>query len=113
MNISGNSVSLPPISYTALTLGRINKVMHDPLTSRELQVLSLWLLGLTMSGIGQLLSISHRTVESHLGHVREKLHVQSRFELLKLLLRLELFDDLFQLAKLLFGQSTPRINRGA
>jgi len=50
------------------------------LTDRELEVLRLAALGLTNKAIGFKLSISDRTVQSHLANIYEKLHVASRTE---------------------------------
>ena len=90
-------------------LVKVNTKLGEPATARELQVLSLWLIGLTMPSIGKLLVISPRTVESHLHHVREKLQLRSRVEVLFWLLSFDLYDDLFRLAKSLFRGKFPEV----
>jgi DNA-binding NarL/FixJ family response regulator len=52
----------------------------DDLTQRELDILSALSRGLTDREIAQQLYISVRTVQSHLAHIYEKLHVHSRTE---------------------------------
>lgn len=52
----------------------------DDLTQRELDILSALSRGLTDREIAQHLFISVRTVQSHLAHIYEKLHVHSRTE---------------------------------
>ena len=52
----------------------------DNLTQRELDILSALSHGLTDREIAQRLFISVRTVQSHLAHIYEKLHVHSRTE---------------------------------
>ena len=52
----------------------------DDLTERERDILSALSRGLTDREIAQQLFISVRTVQSHLTHIYEKLHVHSRTE---------------------------------
>lgn len=52
----------------------------DDLTRRELDILSALSHGLTDREIAQRLFISVRTVQSHMAHIYEKLHVHSRTE---------------------------------
>jgi DNA-binding NarL/FixJ family response regulator len=52
----------------------------DDLTQRELSIISALSRGLTDREIAQQLFISVRTVQSHLAHIYEKLHVHSRTE---------------------------------
>jgi two-component system NarL family response regulator len=52
----------------------------DDLTQRELDILSALSRGLTDREIAQQLYISVRTVQSHLAHIYEKLHVHCRSE---------------------------------
>lgn len=56
----------------------------EPLTARELDVLRLVVQGVRNSEIGQRLSISIKTVESHLTNIYGKLGVQSRAEAIAL-----------------------------
>jgi len=56
----------------------------EPLTSRELEVLRLVVRGARNSEIGQRLSISVKTVETHLTSIYGKLGVQSRAEAIAL-----------------------------
>jgi DNA-binding NarL/FixJ family response regulator len=65
-----------------LTSGRPGSAgaVAEPLTAREIEVLSLAARGLTNKAIGQSLSISDRTVQGHLANVYGKLGVGSRTE---------------------------------
>ncbi len=49
-------------------------------TQREMEVLPLLRLGLSNSRIAQQLGLKEKTVEKHLTHIYEKLHIQSRTE---------------------------------
>ena len=53
-----------------------------PLTPRELEIVGLVAEGLTNPDIARKLSISRRTVESHVDHVRQKLGLRNRQEIL-------------------------------
>lgn len=57
-------------------------VSHVPLhfTEREMQVLPLLRLGLSNFCIAQRLGLKEKTVEKHLTHIYEKLHIRSRTE---------------------------------
>jgi DNA-binding NarL/FixJ family response regulator len=58
-----------------------SKTPHvEPLTDRELAVLSLAAKGFTNKAIGMQLGISDRTVQGHLAHIFNKLHAGSRTE---------------------------------
>ena len=60
--------------------GKPVSIIPDDLTQRELEILSALSHGLTDRDIAQQLYISVRTVQSHLAHIYEKLHVHSRTE---------------------------------
>jgi two-component system NarL family response regulator len=64
----------------AETGGKSTATNPDDLTQRESDILSALSRGLTDREIAQQLSISVRTVQSHLAHIYEKLHVHSRTE---------------------------------
>ncbi|MGA9398436.1 MAG: response regulator transcription factor [Anaerolineaceae bacterium] len=57
-----------------------DKTMIDPLTDRELQVLTLTGKGFTNKAIGVRLGISDRTVQNHLATIFQKLNAESRTE---------------------------------
>jgi DNA-binding NarL/FixJ family response regulator len=66
---------------------RAREILHDyishvPLhfTDREMQVLPLLRLGLSNFCIAQRLALKEKTVEKHLTHIYEKLHIRSRTE---------------------------------
>lgn len=54
---------------------------QQPLTSRELEIAALIAQGLTNRAIGQRLVISAKTVEHHVGHILDKLSLNSRAEI--------------------------------
>jgi len=54
--------------------------IHQPLTSRELEVLRLLARGLTNREIAQVFRISESTVKNHVNHLLEKLDVTDRTE---------------------------------
>ena len=56
------------------------KPIVEPLTDRELEVLSLAAKGFTNKAIGVQLGISDRTVQGHLAHIFDKLQAGSRTE---------------------------------
>ena len=71
----------PEISRMLLAgAGEAGAVEVEPLTSRELEVLRLVVRGARNGEIGQSLSISVKTVETHLTSIYGKLGVQSRAE---------------------------------
>ncbi len=60
--------------------GKSETAMIEPLTDRELQILTLTAKGFTNKAIGVQLSISDRTVQNHLANVFQKLNAESRTE---------------------------------
>jgi len=56
---------------------------YETLTDREFECVKLYCQGQTSKIIGKALDISHRTVESHINSLKEKLEVHSRDELTK------------------------------
>lgn len=60
--------------------GQEQQALVEPLTDRELQVLTLAAKGLTNKAIGLQLQISNRTVQNHLANVFSKLQASSRTE---------------------------------
>jgi DNA-binding NarL/FixJ family response regulator len=60
--------------------GKSETAMIEPLTDRELQILTLTAKGSTNKAIGVQLSISDRTVQNHLANVFQKLNAESRTE---------------------------------
>jgi|SRR5689334_20448823 two-component system, NarL family, invasion response regulator UvrY len=68
----------------------------DPLaalTPREREVFDLTLTGATSGEIGQQLSISARTVETHRGRILHKLHARTTLDLVRLAARLGLLES--------------------
>lgn len=60
--------------------GKSGNAMIEPLTDRELEILTLTAKGFTNKAIGVQLSISDRTVQNHLANVFQKLNAESRTE---------------------------------
>ena len=65
---------------TQMTGTSETRIVIEPLTDREREVLQLAASGLTNRGIGLKLSISDRTVQGHLASIYAKLQVNSRTE---------------------------------
>ncbi|KAF0112007.1 MAG: two component transcriptional regulator LuxR family [Chloroflexi bacterium] len=57
-----------------------DSTLVEPLTSRELQILTLTAKGFTNKAIGVQLGISDRTVQNHLANIFQKLNAESRTE---------------------------------
>jgi DNA-binding NarL/FixJ family response regulator len=55
----------------------------DPLSDREREVLRLLALGHTNQEIAKMLYISVRTAETHRAHIMQKLHLESRADLVR------------------------------
>lgn len=74
--------SMLPAIIQQVEAGQSKPISPTPndLTERERDILSALSRGLTDREIAQLLFISVRTVQSHLAHIYEKLHVHSRTE---------------------------------
>jgi len=60
--------------------GKKDDALVEPLTERELQILTLTGKGLTNKVIGVQLGISDRTVQNHLANIFQKLNAESRTE---------------------------------
>jgi DNA-binding NarL/FixJ family response regulator len=77
----GESVLPPSVASIVVRhlSGQLDKE-EKPLTSREIDVLSLVARGLTNKAIAKKLHLSPRTIETHLTHIYKKLEVESRTE---------------------------------
>jgi DNA-binding NarL/FixJ family response regulator len=73
-NVHAGETNISPSLVAKLAAG----LSYDPLTSRELEVLSLLALGLSNKEIAAKLSISETTVKSHMRGIFGKLNVLSR-----------------------------------
>jgi DNA-binding NarL/FixJ family response regulator len=60
--------------------GKMETALIEPLTDRELQILTLTGKGFTNKAIGLQLGISDRTVQNHLANIFQKLNAESRTE---------------------------------
>jgi two-component system response regulator NreC len=74
----------------AAGLGEADRADRPVLSPRETEVLQLMALGHTNREIGEQLSLSVRTVETHRAHVQQKLGLDSRPELTRYALEHEL-----------------------
>jgi two-component system response regulator NreC len=70
-------------SLVAAEAAAQRRAEEDPLSEREREVLRLLALGHTNQEIARQLFISVRTAETHRAHVMQKLHLQSRAELVR------------------------------
>jgi len=64
----------------AKLIGKTESPLIEPLTDRELQILTLTAKGFTNKAIGMQLGISDRTVQNHLANIFQKLNAESRTE---------------------------------
>ncbi len=64
-----------------LLLGSQRKMPTDILTDREMQVFQLLGEGRSVAQVADMLSISPKTVQNHIDHVKNKLNIQNRQEL--------------------------------
>lgn len=78
----GKSVLDPAVTRKLMSnlFQRPDKVIAEPLTDRELDVLRLAAKGFTNKAIGIQLGISDRTVQGHLAHIFAKMQATSRTE---------------------------------
>lgn len=78
----GKSVLDAALAVRLIRQGNAPKepALVEPLTARELEILSLAARGLTNKAIGVQLTISDRTVQNHLAHIFAKLNAASRTE---------------------------------
>jgi NarL family two-component system response regulator LiaR len=81
-NVYQGQISLHPLIAEKL-VQEINQESElppteSPLTERELEVLTLVAKGMRNQEIAERLSISERTVGSHVGHILDKLHLANR-----------------------------------
>lgn len=79
-----------PPDLAALVLGEFRRLSTEapqtgakPLTEREREVLSYVAKGHTYAVVGKRLYISKRTVENHVRHILDKLHLERRDELIR------------------------------
>jgi|SRR5574344_85226 two-component system response regulator NreC len=64
----------------------------EELSSREIEILSLWGKSLTNSEIADTLHISIRTVETHKTHIMQKLNLKTQVDLIKYAIRNNIID---------------------
>lgn len=78
----GKSVLDPTLAQKLIARlsGKSDPVMVEPLSERELQILTLTAKGFTNKAIGVQLSISDRTVQNHLANIFQKMNAESRTE---------------------------------
>jgi len=79
----GKSVLDTAIAQKLITRlsSKSEEAAFDPLTDRELQILTLTAKGFTNKAIGMQLSISDRTVQNHLANIFQKMNAASRTEM--------------------------------
>ena len=79
----GKSVLDSAITLKLITRlsGKSEEAAVEPLTERELQILTLTAKGFTNKAIGMQLSISDRTVQNHLANIFQKMNAASRTEM--------------------------------
>lgn len=99
---AGQAVFTPGLA--GLVLGEFRRLADEPaptdgapvvppLTDRETEVLRLVAKGLTAKQIGDRLTVSHRTVESHVQNTLRKLQMNNRAQLVRYAIERGLADD--------------------
>jgi len=88
----------------ALLINKIQKDLSSRLTEREIEMLSLYLLGLNAKQIGILCSISHRTVETHLSKALHELSCTNKHQCLEKIISLWMLPIFQDLSKILLSQ---------
>ena len=68
------------------------EVNYDRLTDREQQILGLLVNGHSTTEIGEMLFISHKTVETHRANIMQKLEVDNLVGLIKFCMRMNILD---------------------
>ena len=68
------------------------EVKYDRLTDREQQILRLLVNGHSTTVIGDMLFISHKTVETHRANIMQKLEVGNLVDLIKYCMRMNILD---------------------
>lgn len=87
---------------------KLTLLFYKGISWRELQCLSLWLVGKTMVEIGKCLYISSRTVETHLTNVRMKLQIRSKQEVVNYFLQENLYDQFLAVAHVIITKTKYR-----
>ncbi len=70
---------------------KIQQIFSQSLTIRELECLNFLRKGLNAKSIAVKLNISHRTVEHHFEHIRNKLGIHNKFQLFELMVNYKIF----------------------
>lgn len=73
-----------PNYYQQNALLYINQMTKTKLTDQEIKCLNLLMIGQTYKMIGQTLGRSHRTIETHINNLKNKLNVQTKAQLISL-----------------------------
>ena len=68
------------------------RFLHEPLTDRQIEILRLVAKGESTHAIGQLLGISHKTVNNHLGIVYQRLETANLTQAVLRAARLGIID---------------------
>lgn len=68
------------------------EIKYDRLTDREQQILRLLVNGHSTNNIGEMLFISHKTVETHRANIMQKLEVNNLVDLIKYCMRMNILD---------------------
>lgn len=90
----------------ALLIANIQANFSEGLTKREVELMSLYLMGFNAKQIGRFCSISHRTVETHLSRALQELGCQNKHQCLEKIVSswmLPIFQDLAKLVLEQYG----------
>lgn len=94
ISIPGHNKLISDLSPETNICLPVNFEQQVKLSRREYQILRAICMGHTAKKIAQLLDLSHRTVESYIANIKNKLGIQSKVELVKYSIQRHIFDDL-------------------
>jgi len=79
----GKYVSQDIMERLAFDFDKINQPPHERLSDREYQVLCMIGQGISLTEIGNKLSLSVKTIGTHRGHILEKMHLKNNAQLIQ------------------------------
>ncbi len=78
------------VDHAKLIIEKIQQSLPVGLTKREVECLSLYLMGMSARNIGNIFFVSSRTVESHIQNAFQKLQLSSKIQCLEQMIQLDL-----------------------
>jgi len=82
-------------------LATIKDLVNDTLSNREIECVSLWLSGHSIKASADCLGLSHKSIEAYRKHIKDKLGVHHRHQLIEVMQTKQAFHVLLTLAKVI------------